>query len=81
MLQARPHAIHFKRILDFGEGQVFGFANGFSCATADPTVAAAKTKKPTTKHSLRSMSNTPVSRTKYIPQHRANEKPALAYKP
>jgi hypothetical protein len=21
MLQARPHAIHFKRILDFGEGQ------------------------------------------------------------
>jgi hypothetical protein len=22
MLQARPHAIHFKRILDFGEGQV-----------------------------------------------------------
>ena len=22
MLQARPHAIHFKRILDFGEGQL-----------------------------------------------------------
>jgi len=22
MLRARPHAIHFKRILDFGEGQV-----------------------------------------------------------
>jgi hypothetical protein len=22
MLQARPHAIHFQRILDFGEGQV-----------------------------------------------------------
>jgi hypothetical protein len=21
MLQARPHVIHFKRILDFGEGQ------------------------------------------------------------
>jgi hypothetical protein len=21
MLQARPHAVHFKRILDFGEGQ------------------------------------------------------------
>jgi hypothetical protein len=21
MLQARPHALHFKRILDFGEGQ------------------------------------------------------------
>ncbi len=24
MLQARPHAIHFKRILDFGEGQPNG---------------------------------------------------------
>jgi hypothetical protein len=27
MLQARPHAIHFKRILDFGEGQLH-----FPCA-------------------------------------------------
>ena len=25
MLQARPHAIHFKHALDFGEGQVFAF--------------------------------------------------------
>src|SRR5260370_3805895 len=29
MLQARPHAIHFKRILDFGEGQVKSTTYGF----------------------------------------------------
>jgi hypothetical protein len=27
MLQARPHAVHFKRILDFGEGQPIGKTN------------------------------------------------------
>jgi hypothetical protein len=42
---------------------VFGFANGFSCATADPTIAAAKTKKPT-KHFFLCICNTPVLRTK-----------------
>jgi hypothetical protein len=30
MLQARPHAIHFKRILDFGEGQDSVFVQPFS---------------------------------------------------
>jgi hypothetical protein len=36
MLQTRPHAIHFKRILDFGEGQ----------DSVDPGYAAVKDKPP-----------------------------------
>jgi hypothetical protein len=34
MLQARPHAIHFKRILDFGEGQALEEAKELLSARA-----------------------------------------------
>jgi hypothetical protein len=48
MLQARPHAIHFKRILDFGEGQDafnivnhpnFSLSNGNILSNAGVTAA------------------------------------------
>jgi len=34
MLQARPHAIHFKPILDFGEGQCRTYMPNMLCAVA-----------------------------------------------
>ena len=45
MLQARPHAIHFKRILDFGEGQPLNRSNSVLIVAPHPRSATTNSQK------------------------------------